>query len=128
MNARRGQRNYTFEGYHPDDGLTDGQWVIRRGVWFWEANDSFGLHAVPDLPPNERVACRTCGATVTQTCVTRQGHRTKDHPTRETPRICPCGSDIGWKRRLCDTCRDERIRERKREAKKRQRERLEVAS
>lgn len=116
------QRHYTFQGYHPDDALTDGRWVTHRGIQRWEPNTPVQLHAVPDLPPNERVACPTCGATVTQTCVTRQGHRTKDHPTRELPRCCPCGGELGWKKRVCGDCRDERKRQQKRAHRTRRRQ------
>lgn len=106
----KGQRSYIFEGYHPNDGLEGGQWVLgRHGVWRWEFNQiRTDLYAVPDLPRVEGViACPTCHVTVTETCRTREGHRTRSHPAREIPRQCPCGKTLQPQRRLCEQCRIE---------------------
>lgn len=101
----RNRRNYTFEGYHPDDGLEDGRWELGPGrVQVW-VPDVPVLHVVPDLDGDqEDIACPTCGVTATETCRTKNGHRTKDHPARETQRICSCGAELTWKRRVCDSC------------------------
>jgi hypothetical protein len=106
-----GTRSYTFTGYDPDDALEGGRWVLGAGrVQVW-VPDPVVLHIVPDPEP---IAC-WCGATVTQTCVTRNGYRTKDHPARKLPRVCPCGAALGWKKRLCDPCWTERARQQKRD-------------
>lgn len=100
------RRHYAADGYHPDHGLTGGRWESVNGVQRWQPNEPFALHAVPDLlEDDEAIGCSICGATLTQTCITDEGRRTKDHPGREIPRQCGCGEPLEWMKRLCATCR-----------------------
>lgn len=100
------QRLYTKSGYSPKDALTGGRWVPdRRGIQRWQPNPP-RLRLAPDL---DAVACR-CGAKVTETCRTAQGHRTRDHVYRRFPRRCRCGGELRWKERVCDSCRVDKYR------------------
>lgn len=92
--------------------LEDGEWVgsvVRR----WKPN----LAVVPqpkvyDL--RELIACPTCHAKVTESCVTKTGHRTTNHGSRLAPKLCPCGD---WPRPncvYCEPCRADNDRRAKR--------------
>lgn len=105
------------------DRLTGGRWVNNRGIQRWRP-DPPPLRPAPDLT---KIACH-CGATVAQTCRTKNGHRTHDHEHRALPRICRCGAALGWKRSMCDDCRDEAARRTSREYKRQARQRLKEAS
>jgi hypothetical protein len=90
-----------------------GQWV-RKGqgcsVLVW----------VP-TPVKVGAACQDCGAMPDQSCRTRNGHRTKSHQGRTSPRVCRCGQALSWKARACHSCltpsgRESARRDRKRAA------------
>ena len=79
-----------------------GPWVQRGGIKvFVETAAEPKRYDLGQL-----IACPTCRAKVTETCRTKNGRRTTPHGSRLAPRLCPCGSLLGWKRRLCDSCRD----------------------
>jgi hypothetical protein len=100
----------------PDDlALTGGRWVTVRGVQRWRAEPVM-LLALRLVPDPDAIACR-CGAKVTETCRTRNGHRTRSHDYRVIPQACQCGAELGWKRRLCDDCRAARAQQQRRDYK-----------
>lgn len=86
--------------------LTGGQWRPRKdGVLVWVRNavtmtSDEWRRSGQDGP---RIGCGQCGALVTETCRTRNGHRTTNHIGR-LPRECDCGALLGGKRTKCDDC------------------------
>jgi hypothetical protein len=70
------------------------------------------------------IACPTCHARLDESCRTPSGHTTTAHGSRLASRRCPCGAALGYRRSLCDDCRDERLRASKRAYLRRRRRRL----
>lgn len=109
--------NYTFGGYDPDDGLTEGRWVRDGLTMRW-------VGVVPPEPdpepaPGTFKACPTCHARVAQTCRTKSGHTTTPHLSRLAPRLCICGELLARRARYCQPCRDAALRESKLESQRR---------
>lgn len=73
MTHERHRRNYTFEGYHPDDGLKGGQWVRSTwGVVRWDGH-------IDRNPPTPVGSCHGCGCDVgTRTLYCRPCKRQRD--------------------------------------------------
>jgi len=109
----RAQRYYTFEGYHPDDGLEGGRWVLGAGrVLRWEFSAAV-------INTTLLLACPTCHAKVSETCRTRSAHTTTPHDSRLAPRLCQCGAAMRSRARYCDLCRVAANRRSKRESQRR---------
>ena len=79
--------------------LTDGRWVRRGLTLMWVADPK------PERQvPRELIACPKCRATVTESCRTKNGHRTSDHLERLAPRLCACGHPPKQSSRYCERC------------------------
>ncbi|NUR16688.1 MAG: hypothetical protein HOQ13_10295, partial [Dermatophilaceae bacterium] len=74
------------DGCADDVPLTEGRWVRRGLVQVWVENPKPKRQVAAEL-----IACPKCEATVTESCRTKNGHRTNDHLERLTPRLCECG-------------------------------------
>ena len=79
--------------------LTDGKWVRRGLTMVWVENPK----PVRQVP-RELLACPKSLATVTESCRTKNGHRTPDHRERLAPRLCACGHQPKPSSRYCDRC------------------------
>ena len=100
----------TLAAFAEDDiALTDGAWRFdpfkRIQVW---------VPAEPTPIPTSRllelVACYSCGAKVAEGCRTKTGESCSPHAGRMVPRLCPCGSSLKPRKRLCEWCAAERDR------------------
>lgn len=108
-----------MSAYYPDVALTGGSWQPSGAVMRWVADDPYA--DAPELDMRLLVACPTCRAAVDQTCRTRSGHTTTPHGSRLAPRLCRCGAQLGWHRRMCDPCRDASLQASKNEWAERKR-------
>ncbi len=134
MTTGRHRQNYTFEGYHPDDGLPEdqGRWMAgKHGILRWVGpieHTPPAVELVEDAPPRALIACPTCRALINESCKTRNGHRRSHHKERLMDRVCPCGSpaqDFGL---YCEPCAELSKRRNWRESKRRARARKESAA
>jgi hypothetical protein len=102
------------------DALTDGAWLPDdHATLRWVAKAAPAPVRRDDL--HRLIACPTCHAKVDETCRSDGGRgdgarpRRTPHLSRLAPRLCGCGEALGWKRKVCDTCRDALNRANKRD-------------
>lgn len=99
----------------PDDShaLAGGRWVTVGLTQRYVLDDPEPIEPEPVIPvrelPPSAIACPTCKATVTETCRSATGQRSKDHAARWVKRQCPCGEPVGKGQTACDACRERAV-------------------
>jgi hypothetical protein len=88
-----------------DHALTGGRWVLGPNrIQVWQPDYVATANTPPGTFNPNQIAC-PCGATVTETCRTKTGRRTRSHEDRKLPRNCQCGGPVESGRQLCGDCR-----------------------
>jgi hypothetical protein len=78
------------------------------------------VEPVAEVPLDDPIACPICRARATETCRTRNGHKTRSHNARVIPRRCAtCTAEAEERANYCAPCARASERTKRRQARER---------